>query len=102
MTPEYVQPSEPIPRGPAPSPQAVTVFVLGILGITCCNILAPIALILGLSERKLVSEGVCAPSGLLTAGWIMGIVGTVLLCLNVLCTVLWFLIVFLGLLSGVA
>ena len=72
----------PPPAEPAPLAEprtAVAVFVLGLLGVLFpCLPLGAIAWILGHSARESVRAGRAAPSGLLTAGWVMGIVGTVI------------------------
>lgn len=68
------------------STQAITSLVLGILGIFCCGLLAPVAWYLGSQEVKAISEGrsPIAGEGLAKAGMIMGIIGTILLVLSVL------------------
>ena len=77
---------------PAPSAgkQATTALVLGILGIVCCQILAPVAWFIGGQELKAIREGrsPVAGEGLAKAGWILGIIGTILLGL----TLLWILV----------
>ena len=62
------------------SPQAIAVFVLGIIGVVLCQILAIIALIMGNSELK---KGY-PKTGLLYVGWILGIVGTAILGLAIM------------------
>ncbi|HEX6864988.1 MAG TPA: DUF4190 domain-containing protein, partial [Thermoanaerobaculia bacterium] len=71
---------------PASSSQAVTALVLGILGIVCCGLLAPIAWYLGNQELQAIRQG-RAPAtgeGLAKAAQILGIIGTILLVLTVL------------------
>ncbi len=65
------------------SSQAITALVLGILGLVCCPLLAPIAWYLGNQEVKAIREGRSpAPGeGLAKAGSILGIIGTILLAL---------------------
>jgi len=79
---------------PAPleeSPQATTVFVLGIIGVVLCQILAIIALVMGNSELK---KGY-PRTGLLYAGWILGIIGTVLLGLLIIFLIIYLIVIFL-------
>ena len=59
-------------------PSAVTSLVLGILGLFVLPILAPIAWVIGARGRREMRQypGRWAPSGSLTAGWVMGIIGT--------------------------
>ncbi len=66
------------------STQAITSLVLGILGIFCCGLLAPVAWYLGSQEVKAIREGRAplAGEGLAKAGMIMGIIGTILFLLS--------------------
>lgn len=86
--------SAPLPFAPQPvmyaqaalaekHPQTTLVFVLGLLGLLLCGILAPIAWGIGGKARREVveSNGRYTNDGLLTAGWIMGIIGTAFLAL---------------------
>lgn len=68
------------PRMRRESPNAVLVLILGILGILvcCCGFFGVIAFILGALEREKVSQGIYEPSGILTAGWVLGIIGVAL------------------------
>jgi uncharacterized membrane protein YjgN (DUF898 family) len=68
------------------STQAVTALVLGILGVVCCGLLAPIAWYLGNQEQKAIREGrsPAAGEGLAKAAVILGIIGTILLVLSLL------------------
>lgn len=78
-------PPPPPPTPPqASSSQAVTALVLGILGIVCCGLLAPIAWYLGNQEILAIRQG-RAPAtgeGLAKAAQILGIIGTILLVLS--------------------
>lgn len=64
--------------------QATTSLVLGILGMACCGILAPIAWYISNQELRNIREGRVAPTneGMAKAGQILGIVGTVLLAIG--------------------
>ena len=87
--PHHVQPGPPYGAPGSPGmggmlpvhPQATTVFVLGLIGIliTCVGfILGPIAWIKGNGARREIALGRYAESGMLTAGWVMGIIATFL------------------------
>ena len=82
--------NQPPPPGgygvPQDHPKATTALVLGILGVVCCSIAAPFAWSIG---KKAVSEidasgGRMGGRGKAQAGYILGIVGTVLLILSLL------------------
>ncbi|MBE7325399.1 DUF4190 domain-containing protein [Nocardioides sp. Y6] len=73
-------------------PQATTILVLGILSLICCQILGPVAWIMG---KKAVAEIDATPgrySGRDKAniGKILGIIGTVLLVLSILFSIIYF------------
>jgi TRAP-type C4-dicarboxylate transport system permease small subunit len=79
--PEWGQP-QPVPR----KSQATTALVLGILGLVCCGVLAPIAWYIGKQELQAIERGE-APAGgqgSAKAGQILGIIGTVFLILGIL------------------
>lgn len=78
------------PGGPVPDQrQATTALVLGILGIVICGILAPFALVIGRNSLKEIdaSGGRLGGRGKAQAGFICGIIGTVLLALGVLAVI---------------
>jgi hypothetical protein len=60
--------------------------VLGILGILVCQVVAPFAMVIGRRAVKEIdaSNGAIGGRGSAQAGYIMGIIGTVLLALGVL------------------
>lgn len=64
--------------------QATTALVLGILGLVCCGVLAPIAWYLGNEELKAINAGrlPSTTEGMARAGMILGIIGTVLLAIG--------------------
>lgn len=81
--------SPPPPTQPSKG-RATTVLILGILGLICCGILAPIAWYMGNQELKAIREG-RAPAegeGMAKAGMILGIIGTILLAF----WILWFFV----------
>jgi len=67
-------------------PKATTSLVLGILGVVLCQVLGPFAWVIG--KRTLgeidASHGRLGGRGQAQAGYVLGIVGTVLLALSVL------------------
>jgi hypothetical protein len=68
------------------SSRATTSLVLGILGIVCCQICAPIAWYMGNNELKAIRAGTApaAGEGMAKAGKITGIIGTILLILSLI------------------
>ena len=83
---QTVPPAPPAPpSGGGSSGRATTSLILGILGIICCGLLAPIAWYLGSQELQAIAAGQspAGGEGLAKAGKILGIIGTVLLVLGV-------------------
>lgn len=78
------------------SSQATTVLVLGIIGIVLCQILGPIAWVMGNNELAAIDAGRRAPEnrGTANAGRILGIIGTVLLALSIIAIIFLFVGVF--------
>jgi hypothetical protein len=72
-------------------PRATTSMILGILGLVICSICAPFAWSIGGKAVKEIdaSGGAYGGRGQAQAGYIMGIIGTVLLGLTVVALVLW-------------
>ena len=69
------------PLGVLPEhPRAVIVLVLGLLGLVTSGLTCPFAWALGSAARREMRDnpGRWRPSGMLTAGWVLGIVGSVL------------------------
>lgn len=91
-------PSRPLSQTPPPatgapaSSNATIILLLGIGGLVLCPILGPVAWILGNSERAKVNRGEVQPNGMITAGWVMGIIATAFMAL-------WLMLVFVGALS---
>jgi mannose/fructose/N-acetylgalactosamine-specific phosphotransferase system component IIC len=88
------QPLYPPPAAPAPvsaSKEAVTALVLGILGIVCCGLVAPVAWYLGQNELRAIRLGQAsaAGEGMAMAGRILGMIGTALLILGLVVGLLW-------------
>lgn len=74
------------PPRPPDHPQAVTAMVLGILGLVCCGLASPFAIWLGRKSMREIdaSGGWQGGRGQAQAGFIMGIIGTVLWVLGIL------------------
>ena len=88
------QPLYPPPAPPASasaSREAVTALVLGILGIVCCGLVAPVAWYLGQNELRAIRLGQAsaAGEGMAMAGRILGMIGTALLILGLVVGLLW-------------
>jgi len=74
-------------------PKATTSLVLGILGVVLCQVLGPFAWSMGKKTLNEIdaSQGRLGGRGAAQAGYILGIVGTVLLALSVLFLVIYVL-----------
>jgi hypothetical protein len=83
--PGYPPAGYPTPA-PRDHPQAVTAMVLGILGLVCCGLASPFAIWTGRKSMKEIdaSGGWLGGRGQAQAGFILGIIGTVLWVLGVL------------------
>lgn len=73
------------PGGAAPV-NGTLILVFGILSLVCCGLFGPVALIMGNNALNTLrmSGGDPSQSGLVTAGRICGIIGTVLFGLQIL------------------
>ncbi len=80
-------------------PNGMTVLLLGILGLVLCQVVSPIAWVMGGRARKdMAAEPgvVWSNAGNITAGWICGIIGTALLALGAAIMVILFVAVVAG------
>ncbi len=71
-------------------PRATLILVLGILSIPCCGLLTGIpAIILGNTAKKEIaaSGGTIGGSGAVNAGYICGIIGTVLSVVGIIANI---------------
>ena len=61
--------------------QATLALVLGIISVFCCPVLGPVALFIGNASRQRIqaSGGTLGGGGLATAGFVLGIIGTIFL-----------------------
>ena len=73
--------------------QATLSLILGILSLVCCPILGPFAFFIGNGSRNRIqaSGGMLGGYGLATAGWILGIIGTIYLAVSILGGIVWVL-----------
>ena len=94
FTPPPAGSFEPVPveKSGATKNDAIVIFVLGLLGLVVCQILAPVAWRKGNTYRNVCMIGGMQPDGLGVAGRWLGIVGTVLLVLQALWLVFFWLI----------
>lgn len=76
------------PWGPPPPdhPQATLILILGILGVVLCQVIGPVAWVMGGRARREIeaARGTMGGHTLVTVGWALGIVGTVLLALSII------------------
>ena len=76
-------------------PQSTTAMILGIVGLVVCQVLAPFAWVTG--KRTLdeidASGGRLGGRGQAQAGYILGIIGTVILGLSVLLLIVYFVFI---------
>lgn len=89
--PQYGAPPPP-PGGGAPAnhPRATLILVLGILSIPCCGLFTGIpAIILGNTAKKEIaaSGGTIGGAGAVNAGFICGIIGTVLSVIGIIANI---------------
>lgn len=103
--PYYPPPGYAAPVQYAPDhPKATTSLILGILGVVLCQILGPFAWAMGKKTLNEIdaSQGRLGGRGSAQAGYVLGIVGTVLLALSVLLIVVYalFMVAVIG--GGVA
>lgn len=106
-SPYYGPPGQPgyPPQAPyqyAPDhPKATTTLVLGILGLVVCGVVAPFAWVMGKRTLEEIdaSNGTVGGRGAAQAGYVLGIVGTVILALG-LALVLIYVLFMVALIGG--
>jgi Domain of unknown function (DUF4190) len=89
------------PYGPPPDhPQSTLALILGIVSVVVCQIVGPFALVIGKRAMNEIdaSGGTLGGRGMAQAGYILGIIGTVLLVL----LLLYFVVIGLILGAGIA
>lgn len=62
--------------------EATVPLIIGIIGVSLCNLISPVAWVMGHRLREQARRERREPSGTATAAWVLGIVGTILLCLS--------------------
>lgn len=72
----------PPPTRPGGSGDGTTILVLGILAVTICGLLGPVAWVMGNKERIAARMRGEQPSTQVTVGWALGIAGTILILLS--------------------
>jgi TRAP-type C4-dicarboxylate transport system permease small subunit len=84
------------------SSKATIAVVVGVLGIVCCGLLAPVAWYLGNEEIKAIDAGRLSETnrGMAQVGKILGIIGSILLVLGLLWVLFFGGMAFLGALTG--
>lgn len=88
QAPQGYPPPQQYQTAPPNAPGAVAALVLGIVSIAACSICGPFAIWQGRKAERLVKEQGYGGGGMAKAGWIMGIIGTVLLALGLLYVVI--------------
>lgn len=95
QTPGYYPPPGQVQYAPD-HPKATTSMVMGILGLVVCGFLAPFAWSMGKRTMNEIdaSNGTVGGRGAAQAGYIMGIIGTVLLIIGLVVVVLYVIAMF--------
>lgn len=83
------QPPPPGYYPPRDHPQAITILVLGILGLVLCQLLGPVAWVMGRNALREIdaSGGTIGGRGTVMAGYVCGIVATALIAIGLLVVV---------------
>ncbi|GIV14962.1 MAG: hypothetical protein KatS3mg022_0397 [Armatimonadota bacterium] len=86
-----VQPPKPMRTGEYPGSRAILALVFGILGLVSMGLFAIPAWILGKAERQAIERGESPESGrgMAEAGYILGIIGVVVLVFAALFAIVW-------------
>lgn len=86
-----VQPPKPMRTGEYPGSRAILALVFGILGLVSMGLFAIPAWILGKAERQAIERGESPESGrgMAEAGYILGIIGVVVLVFVALFAIVW-------------
>ncbi len=79
-------------QGPA-SQSSTTALVFGLLGVLLCGIFAPFAWSIGGKARREAQAKGMEPDGTATAGYILGIIGTILLIFSIIGILIWVVLV---------
>lgn len=79
-------------------PQATTALILGIIGLVACQLLSPVALVVGRRAMNQIDRDPEAYGGrgMATAGFVLGIIGTAFLALALAFLVLVIVVAIVG------
>ena len=89
--PQYGAPQPPMGGAPQGHPRGTLILILGILSIPCCGLFTGIpAIILGRSALAEIdaNPGAYGNRGMVNAGYICGIIGTVLSVIGIIANIL--------------
>lgn len=86
MPMSYQQPPPPGQYPQRDHPQAVVILVLGILSLILCQLLGPVAWVMGRSALREIdsSGGAIGGRGIVLAGYVCGIIASILIILAVI------------------
>lgn len=86
-----IQPPKPMRTGEYPSSRAILALIFGILGLLSVGLFSIPAWILGKAERQAIETGASPDSGrgMAEAGYILGIIGVVILVIAALSVLGW-------------
>lgn len=90
-----------VPYVPPDHPQAMTVLILGVLGLALCQLVAPVAWIMGARVKREIAEsrGELGGSTQATVGWALGLAGSILM-IAIAAFFLVYLVVLIGLIGS--
>jgi hypothetical protein len=76
-------------------PQSTTALILGILGVVLCQVLGPVALFMGRKAMREIdaSGGALGGRGNAQVGYILGIVGTILLGVGIVIGIIYLIVI---------
>jgi len=86
-TPPGYPPGYAVPQVAHDHPRGTTVLVVGILSLVLCQVLGPVAWIQGSRARREIQarpDVLWKNEGMVTAGWVLGIISTALLVISIL------------------
>jgi hypothetical protein len=97
-----VKPPKPMQTGEYPSSRAILALVFGILGLLSMGLFAIPAWILGKAERQAIDRGASpeAGRGMAEAGYILGIIGVVMLGIAALFVLGWIALILYAIFRG--
>ena len=81
-------------HGSSEDNRPIIILILGIVGIIFCQLTAPVAWFMGHKYRREMADQGLEPDGMGTAGWVLGIIGTILFVLGLCVLVVMMVTVF--------